>query len=73
MSYGQFEVKGTVKDADTGEVLPAANVFLGEKVVPTDGQGRFQFDKVKEGEYVLKVTFIGYDPFEQELDVVSDR
>ncbi|WP_343033777.1 TonB-dependent receptor [Fulvivirga kasyanovii] len=73
ISYGQFEVKGTVKDADTGELLPAANVYLGEKVVPTDGQGRFQFDKVEEGEYVLKVTFIGYDPYEQELNVTGDQ
>lgn len=72
-SYGQFKVEGTVTDAETGEPLPAANIFLGERVMPANNDGRFQFEKVRKGNYLLKVTFVGYEAYEQELDIDSDR
>ncbi|MBL6446551.1 TonB-dependent receptor [Fulvivirga sp. 29W222] len=73
VTHGQFVVKGTVKDAETGEVLPAANVFLGERVVPVGADGLFQFEKVNAGDYLLKVTFIGYNTHEQKLNITDNE
>ncbi|ELR72643.1 Thiamin-regulated outer membrane receptor Omr1 [Fulvivirga imtechensis AK7] len=73
VSYGQFSVSGIVKDADTSEPLPGANIFLGEKARATDNEGRFTFTSVSKGIYQLKVTYIGYNIYEQRLTLDDNK
>ncbi len=60
-SFGQFSVSGIVKN-ETGEPLPGANVILNNNYrgMPAGEDGRFQFTKLKAGNYELQVSFIGY-------------
>lgn len=64
-------ITGTVLDAETGESLPGANVQvvgldLGEA---TNAQGEFAISGVPAGEQVLRVSFVGYEEVEQEVNV----
>ncbi|MEX2336201.1 MAG: TonB-dependent receptor [Fulvivirga sp.] len=73
VSYSQYVVEGSVKDAETGDGLPGANVFLDEKALVVDAGGEFSFRSVKAGVYNLKVSFIGYETFDQKLEITKDK
>ena len=65
------EVTGTVKSQD-GEDLPGAVIRLqqgNEKVVQAvaDGNGLFRVN-VKQGTYQLEVTYVGFIPFQANVD-----
>ena len=60
-------VSGTVVAADTGEPLKKARVFLwtqgqekNSRFAASDAAGRFSFDQIQPGRYILSVTRTGY-------------
>jgi hypothetical protein len=61
---GLGKIAGTVKDAQTGEPLPGANVqIVGTTMgASSDVQGRYFILNIPPGTYSLKATFIGYEP-----------
>lgn len=71
-----FKVKGTVKDASTGEMLPLVNVGLMRPADTvfvrgnsTDFDGRFEIKDVNPGTYLLHASFVGYETVIRELKV----
>ncbi len=66
-------VAGTITDRETGEGLAGANVTLrgeaGELGTAADADGRFAFGRLLPGEYVLRASFLGYEPFADTLEV----
>ena len=61
LSFGQFSISGIVKN-EAGEILPGANVILNDNYrgMPANEDGRFEFTRLKAGNYELQVSFIGY-------------
>ncbi len=59
------EVSGIVRDAETGEPIPYANVLIKGKTVgtTTDFDGKFSLS-VPQGSKSLVVTYIGYETYE---------
>ena len=55
-------IAGQVRDAETGEPLPRANVFLADASTgtTTDEAGQFSFSGVLPGDHRLVVTHVGY-------------
>lgn len=71
------KIAGVVKDAQTGDLLPNANVVLGEGGTKlgtvSDDEGRFFFLNVPAGIYTLRVTYIGYSAYQvKEARVSAD-
>ncbi len=64
-------IEGRVTDAETGEFLPGANIFLeGTKIgVASDGNGNFRIENVPFGDYTLKVTYIGYKEYSKRVEL----
>lgn len=64
-------VQGTVKDSQTGDPLPGANVLLlGTSMGgSTDLNGNFTIRNVPPGSYKLRMTYIGYNTKEVDVDV----
>jgi outer membrane receptor protein involved in Fe transport len=56
------DVSGYITDAETGEPLPGANVFIENTFVgaSTDASGKFIISGLQAGEYLLKAGYIGY-------------
>lgn len=69
----QFVVSGEVKDGDQ-QPLVGANVLIVETnlLTVTDDQGNFTFPKVPTGTYTLKVSFVGFEGYQELLNVASD-
>jgi hypothetical protein len=71
----KYTVKGTVIDT-TQMPLPSATVVIlnqSDSVLTnfsiTNDDGYFEVPKVAEGEYILQVTYLGYDPFSQPFSL----
>ncbi|MCC5938310.1 MAG: TonB-dependent receptor [Lunatimonas sp.] len=79
-SYGQeTNLSGRVRDAESGKVLEFANVAL---LLPSDSSvvtgatanldGDFSFS-AKQGQYLLRVGYIGYESLFRMLEVTGDE
>ena len=68
-AMAQSNVIGTVSTAD-GEYLTGANVVLlgTGRGATTDLGGRFEIKNVPAGKYSLRVSFMGYESFLQEIE-----
>jgi hypothetical protein len=73
VAQNSITISGTVKDAKNGEVLIGAPVQLVEAkaVIATNTFGFYSLT-VPEGTYTLRVSYIGYLPFEQQIQLKED-
>ena len=68
------ELSGKVSDSD-GLILPGASVVLtpGKTGTVTDANGNFHFTGLKARAYVVSVSFIGYKPFSDTIEISSSQ
>jgi outer membrane receptor protein involved in Fe transport len=83
--FGQLQnstLKGRAIDPVTNEALPFASVSISQAsgeatnivgVVQTGPDGTFLFEKIKAGSYTLKVTYVGYQNFEQPIELQPNQ
>lgn len=62
--------KGKVLDVATNAPLPGALLQVGPWVGTTNAEGYFE-TKLPDGNYTVKITFLGYLPLEQKIKVPS--
>jgi hypothetical protein len=71
-----FVLQGIVHDAQNTPVAFSNVVLLSENVIvngsTTADDGSFTIAHLKTGVYTLKISFLGYEPFEKEIDIASD-
>lgn len=70
-AMAQHTISGTVREKNTGQALFGASVgftglFIG---AATDAEGNFTIKNLKKGTYLLKVSFIGYNEYQQTLEL----
>jgi TonB-linked SusC/RagA family outer membrane protein len=68
-------IKGTITDAQTGESLIGANVFLERTSygAATDSKGVYEIQTVLAGQYTLVVSYIGYEQYRQSITVRANQ
>ena len=68
-------IKGTVADSVTGERLTGASVILNDRdqAVSTDQFGNFRFDGLSDGTFVIRISFIGYEPYTITIRVAGSE
>jgi len=67
-------VTGKVMDSGSGDFLPGANVFLeGTNYgASSDRAGNYTINGVPEGDYTLRVSYVGYSEYTNSISVGSD-
>lgn len=67
-------IVGRVTDEDRMS-LAGANIFIKElqKGTTTNLNGEFRLLNLSEGKYLLTISYIGYQPFEQEVNLVNKQ
>lgn len=81
-SVSQIKLSGTILDASTNKPIDFANVALLQQDsvfiagIETDEKGKFNFNNIAKGNYILSTSFMGYDKsqikinnLEKDLDV----
>jgi len=68
-------VSGRVIDATDKSSLPGAAVLLnkGKQYTISNSNGYFEFLNIPVGAYTLSVSYIGYAPIEQEVEVTAGQ
>ena len=68
-------IKGVLYDESNGEAIPFANVVLdGTKHgAATDLNGFFLINKLPAGTYILKVRYVGYEEYSEEITLAKNQ
>jgi iron complex outermembrane receptor protein len=74
MTIGQINLVGKVSDAETHEPLAGAHVLLANTFIAaiSSSSGQFRISGLKQGEYQITVTYIGYETFSSSLKINHD-
>ncbi len=72
--FSQYRLSGRVVD-DQGQPLAGANVVLTGTYLGTvtDEEGEFLLERVPGGEYVLRVSFVGYETWEKRVEMKGEK
>ncbi len=64
-------LSGTVTDAQSGEVLPGANVVIQDlqRGAPVNAEGEYEITDIPAGTYTVNVTFIGYNESSKTVEI----
>lgn len=72
-AFCQYTLSGTVKDKSDGNLLAGASVTLGNVFSTiTDDRGTYRFENLKEGTYVLLISYTGFAVFNQEVRIAGN-
>lgn len=73
--FATGSIRGTISDSLSGEPLLGANVFLQGTAfgAAADFEGTYIIRSIPAGEYILKVSYIGYSSIERKIDVKDDQ
>jgi hypothetical protein len=68
-------ISGQVIDAETGQALEFAHVFIGHTTigVSSDVNGDFIMEGVPTGEFDLVASFVGYELYTKRIQVTTDQ
>ncbi len=71
----QSSLSGKIYDMQTGETLPGAHVVLENTYLTrvSGSDGSYRFNKLKPGDYHLKVSYVGYETIHRELSLEGDQ
>ena len=66
-------ISGTIVDGQTGDPLPGANAQIPDLGIgaAAAGDGTYEIDGVPPGQHTLQVSFVGYEPTEETVNVES--
>lgn len=73
-TYGQFTLKGVVKDDERNETLTGAGIRLDKdgNSYSSDRNGEFRIPGLKAGTYILQVQYLGYEKYSKEISISQD-
>jgi TonB-dependent starch-binding outer membrane protein SusC len=72
LAFAQTGVlRGVVTDAETGETVPGANIFIADlnRGASSDVDGNYRIELIPAGTYVVTASFIGYRTFRETVQV----
>lgn len=73
--FSQIKISGQIADENSGAPLVGAHIHLNgisSQHMVSDNRGAFAFENVPEGIYEIKVTYVGYQSFKENLDLEED-
>jgi len=72
LATAQLSISGKVTD-QTGAPLPGATITINPtNTTVSDADGKYQLSNLANGNYTLKVTYIGYLPFEKAVALTAN-
>lgn len=78
-TYRNISIRGQVLDSLEGPMMSATVVLLqaADSVISsfaiTDAQGQFEMKRVNPGDYVLQISYVGYQSFSDSLPVNGEK
>ncbi|MBN1997668.1 TonB-dependent receptor [candidate division KSB1 bacterium] len=69
------KISGTITEKTSGDALPGANVFIQDTFLgaSSDENGFFEINGITPGNYVLRVSFMGFKPVRRQISISPDQ
>ena len=66
---------GSITDAETGDVIPAANVYIAslERGATTDADGDYTIEGIPVGQYTVRFSFVGYQTITRSVQINANQ
>jgi hypothetical protein len=74
LAFGQYKINGKVTDISNNKAVVSASVYLNNTTIGTTTQndGTFVIPNIKEGQYELVISIVGYDTYSQKIFLNRD-
>lgn len=74
-AFSAASIEGHIRDAKTGDPLPGANILIvGTSLgAASDSKGKYVIPRVPPGSLTLRVTYIGYEKMEVDVQVIEGQ
>lgn len=74
VAFSQYSLSGTVVN-EQGEALIGANVLIENSFLgmATNSKGEFTFNGLKEGSYMLKISYLSYQAYSQNIQLTKSE
>ncbi|MEJ6980957.1 TonB-dependent receptor [Pedobacter sp. P351] len=69
----QFSISGKIIDRQNEQALAGATITSGNYIVQSNFAGEYSIPNLKAGKYLVKVTYLGYQPFLQTIVLNSNE
>ncbi|WP_236975110.1 TonB-dependent receptor [Membranihabitans maritimus] len=67
-------ITGIVKDENNNHLMAATVLVLENNIgTTTDENGKYSINSIDEGTYTLRVSYLGYEPVEVTVDIISGK
>ncbi|MGI4727417.1 MAG: TonB-dependent receptor [Janthinobacterium lividum] len=75
LAVAQFSLSGKITDAQTGETLPSASISIEKTMLKeaSDENGNYQFRNLKNRNYNLIISYIGYQQIRQTVNINQNQ
>lgn len=71
--FAQFSISGKIIDRKNQQALAGASIALGNYTAQSNFAGEFLVPSLKAGKYTIKVSYLGYRPFSQTIELNSNE
>ncbi len=70
----KVSLRGTIKDAVTGNILPGASVYLADDKIGSiaDGSGKYSITNIPPGHHVVEISHTGYSTLVEHIELNTD-
>jgi len=70
----KVSLRGTIKDAATGNILPGASVYLADDKIGSiaDGSGKYSITNIPPGHHVVEISHTGYSTLVEHIELNTD-
>lgn len=70
----KVSLRGTIKDAATGSILPGASVYLADDKIGSiaDASGKYSISNIPPGHHVVEISHTGYSTLVEHIELTTD-
>jgi outer membrane receptor protein involved in Fe transport len=70
----QSTINGTITDEETGKGISFANISINQnRGTVSDENGKYTFENIKAGDYVLQISYVGYESLRKKINVKENE
>jgi len=69
----QLSITGRVTDGLNQQILAGASIKVGDYATQSDSEGQFSIQNIKEGNYLLKVSYLGYRTYNKTIKISTNE
>ena len=73
--FSQFSINGKLFDSQTKSTLAGAGISIENtfKTTVSNDKGSFEIRNLKKGIYTIKISYMGYQPYTDTIELSSDK